>query len=157
MLFYTQLCIEMDIGIRINISLAAAHMQTLTYLPRQISTQELTEIVIFDEVPSGTLHSDGFADDIGLQEEKMRFDFLVIRVQGHVRWKDHGSGDPDAVLTLKRRTKKQLFGELELAEYARGSSPDEFTLVPFDFKPHVQDPFWQQGATGKVAPELCSI
>ena len=113
--------------------------------------------MIFDEVPSGTLHSDGFPEDIGLQQATMRFKFRVVRVQGRVRWKDHGSGDPSAMLTLKRRTKKQTFGELELAEYARGSSTDEFTLVPFDFKPHAQDPFWQQGATGKVAPDLCSI
>ena len=147
----------MNIGIRIDTALAAPRMPTLTYLPRHISTQELTKIVIFDKVPSGTLHSDGFADDTGLQQEKMRFDFLVIRVQGRVRWKDHGSGDPDAVLGLKRRNKKQIFGELELAEYARGSSPDEFTTVEFDLKPRAQNPFWQQGATGKVAPDLCSI
>ena len=112
--------------------------------------------MIFDKVPSGTLHGDGFAEDIGLQQETMRFEFRVVRVQGRVRWKDHDSGDPSAMLTLKRRTKKQLFGELELAEYARGSSPDEVTTVQFDFKPHVQDPFWQQGATGKVAPDRCS-
>ena len=135
----------------------AAHMQTPTYLPRHISTQELTKIVIFDKVPSGTLHGDGFAEDIGFQQKKMRFKFRVVRVQGRVRWKDHGSGDPSAVLTLKRKTKKQIFGELELAKYARGSSPDEFTPVQFDFKPHAQNPFWQQGATGKVAPDLCSI
>ena len=149
-------CIEMDIGIRINISLAAAHMQTLTYLPRQISTQELTEVVIFDEVPSGTLHGDGFAEDIGLQQETMRFDFRVVRVEVRVRWKDHDSGDPSAVLTLKRKTKNQILGELDLAEYDRGSTPDEVTTVTFDLKPDDQNPFWQTGATGKFESDLHS-
>ena len=115
--------------------------------------------MIFDKFPPGILHGDGFGEDKGLKKqlEKMSSQFRVVRVQGRVRWKDHGSGDPDAVLTLKRKTKKRIFGELELAEYARGSSPDEVTTVEFDFKPRVQDPFWQQGATGKVAPDLCSI
>ena len=147
----------MNIGIRIDTALAAPRMPTLTYLPRHISTQELTEIVIFDEVPSGTFHSDGFAEDKGFQQKKMRFKFRVVRVQVRVRWKDHGSGDPDAGLGLKRRNKKQIFGKLELAEYARGSSPDEVTTFESDFKPHVSNSFWQQGATGKVAPDLCSI
>ena len=147
----------MDIGIRIGTAFAPPRMSTLAYLPRNISTQELTEIVIFDEVPSGTLHSDGFGEDIGFQQKKMRFKFRVVRVQVRVRWKDHGSGDPDAVLTLKRRNKRQIFGKLELAEYARGSSPDVVTTVESDFKPHVPNSFWQQGATGKVATDLFSI
>ena len=115
--------------------------------------------MIFDKFPSGTLHGDGFGEDKGLKKqlEKMSSQFRVVRVQGRVRWKDHGSGDPSAVLRLKRRKSRRIFGELDLAKYARGSSPDEVTTVEFNFKPPEQNSFWQQGATGKVAPDLRSI
>ena len=129
--------------------------QTLTDLPRLMSTQECTEIVIFNKVLSGTLHGDAFGEDRGLQMQRIQFDFRVVRVQGRVRFQY--SGDPSAVLKLKRLSKKQIFGELNLAEYARVSSPDEFTTVEFDFEPDVQNPFWQQGATGKVVSDFCSL
>ena len=116
----------------------------------------MTATVLFDKFPSGKLIGDEFADEIGFDKKNMAFDFRIVRVHGRVRWKDHGSGEACAVLTLKRKTKNQIFGELELAEYARGSSTDEFTPVQFDFEPHAENAFWQQGATGKVAPDLCS-
>ena len=115
--------------------------------------------MIFDKFPSGTLHGDGFGGDKGFKKqlEKMSSQFRVVRVQGRVRWKDHGSGDPSAVLRLKRRKSRRIFGELDLAKYARGSSPDEVTTVEFDFKPDKQSPFWHPGPTGKFMPDLCSI
>ena len=81
-----------------------------------MSTQECTEIVIFNKVLSGTLHGDAFAEDRGLQMQKIQFDYRVVRVQGRVRFQY--SGDPSAVLKLKRLTKKQILGELNLVEYA---------------------------------------
>merc|ERR1712032_43714 len=52
----------------------------------------------------------------------------------------------------------------DLAEYARGSSPNEVTTVKFDIKPDDQNPFWQTGATGEslvlyhfVGDEECEL
>ena len=111
-------------------------------------------MVTFNKVLSGTLHGDAFGEDRGLQMQRIQFDFRVVRVQGRVRFQY--SGDPSAVLKLKRLTKKQILGELNLAEYACVSSPDEFTTVEFDFEPDVQNPFWQRGATGKDVSDFPS-
>ena len=116
----------------------------------------MTATVLFDKFPSGKLFGNGFEEEIGFDKKNMAFDFRIVRVHGRVRWKDHGSGEACAVLTLKRNTKKQMLGELELAEYARGSSPDEVTTVKFDFKPDEQNPFWQTGGTGKFESDLHS-
>ena len=142
---------EMDIGIPIHIGLRTAHLKTLTYLPRHTSTQEHTKIVIFNKVPSGTLRGNDFAEDENLQVQKMRFDFRVVRVHGHVRWKDHGSGDAIAALKLKRGNfiTGQNLAQLDLAGYARGSSPDAVTAVDFDFKPDEHNSFWRRGVAGK--------
>ena len=110
--------------------------------------------IILTRFPWGTHSGKEFDEDREMEmprEMEMLNNFQVIRVHGHVRWKDHGSGDSSAVLILKRRNKKQIFGELDLAEYARGSSTDKFTLVQFDFEPHVQNPFWQRGAAGEIS------
>ena len=124
----------------------------------QISTTEtkVTATVLFDKFPSGKLIGDEFAEEVGFDKKDMAFDFQIVRVHGRVRWKDHGSGEACAVLTLKRRTKKQILGELDLAEYDRGSSPDEVTTVKFDLKPDDQNPFWQSGATGTFESDLHS-
>ena len=89
----------------------------------------------------------------GFTAEKMKNNFQVIRVRGHVKWKYHGSDDETAAaLTVKRGnfTAKQNLEQLELAEYARGSSPDEVITIDFDFKPDSQNPFWQRGTTGEI-------
>ena len=114
-----------------------------------MSTQACTEMVTFNKVLSGTLHGDAFGEDRGLQMQRIQFDFRVVRVQGRVRFQY--SGDPSAVLKLKRRSKKQIFGELNLVKYARVSSSDGFTTAKFDIKPDVQNQFWKLGATGKDA------
>ena len=130
-----------------------------TFPNPQSSTKQtkVTATVLFDKFPSGKLFGNGFEEEIGFDRKDMEFDFRIVRVHGRVRWKDHGSGDPCAVLTLKRgMAKKQKWTELYLAEYARGSSPDEVTTAKFDLKPDEQNPFWQTGATGKFESDLHS-
>ena len=112
-----------------------------------------SKTIIFDKFPSNTLIGDEFGEEQGFQIRKMANNFQVIRVHGRVRWKYRGSDDDAAVLTLKRgnfRTQQNL-KQLELAEYARGTSPDEATTVEFDFEPDVQNPFWQRGAAGEIS------
>ena len=110
--------------------------------------------IIMDEFPSGTRVGGARAEEEGFHRRKMANTFQVIRVYGHVRWKDHGSGDATAKLILKRgefRDKFRTEGKLEwlyLAEYARGSCPNEVTTVVFDFKPDEQNPFWLRGSAG---------
>ena len=129
-----------------------------TFPNPQISSKqtEMISTVRFDKFPSVKLIGDEFADEVGFDSKDMALDFRIVRVQGHVRWKDHGSDEACAVLTLKRKTKKQMLGELDLAEYARGSSPDEVATIKFDLKPDDQNPFWQTGGTGKFESDLHS-
>ena len=116
------------------------------------------EVILFCTAPRNTLVGDAFDQEKGLQVKKIPFNFQVVRVQGRVRWKDHGSGDARAALILKRGTlkPKQILGRLDLAKYARGSTADEFTTAEFDFdmsnnqSPDQLDSFWKEGAAGAV-------
>ena len=129
-----------------------------TFSNPQSSTKQtkMTATVFFDKFPSVKLIGNEFVEEVGFDRKDMAFDFRIVRVHGRVRWKDHGSGEACAVLTLKRNTKKQMLGELDLAEYARGSSPDEVTTVKFDLRPDEQNPFWQTGGTGTFELDLHS-
>ena len=133
-----------------------------TFPNPQISSKQtkMTSTVLFDKFPSVKLIGGVFEDEVGFDLKKMAFDFRIVRVHGRVRWKDHGSGEACAMLILKRgflkkQTDKKMT-ELDLAKYARGSSPDETTTVTFDLEPDDQNPFWQTGGTGKFRPDLHS-
>ena len=117
----------------------------------------MTKSVHFDEFPSGKRIGNEFEEEEGFGKETMKSEFRIVRVQGHVRWKDHGSGESCAELILKRgflKPHKKVLGELILAEYARGSSPNEVTTVKFDLKPDGQNSVWQTGGTGKLESNL---
>ena len=105
--------------------------------------------ITFDKRPSKTLIGNVFCDDEEIQPKEMPNNFQVIRVHGRVTWEFHGPGDDTAALMLKRRANLSL-EQLDLAEYARDSSPDGVTTVHFDFKPDEKNPFWQRGAAGKI-------
>ena len=116
----------------------------------------MTSTVRFDKFPSVKLIGDVFEDQVGFDMKKMAFDFRIVRVHGHVRWKDHGSGEPCAMLTLKRGSLNTKMAQLDIAEYDRGSSSGDVATVKFDLRPDEQNPFWQTGGTGTFELDLHS-
>ena len=91
----------------------------------------------------------------------MGYKFKLVRVEGRVKWHVHGSGDACASLILKRgnvklKTNSFPAGELYLADYSRGSSPNGVTTTDFDFKPDTRNAIWRAGARGKVASNFHS-
>lgn len=104
------------------------------------------KVFVFNEFPAKTIHGDEFCSNVGLQVQRIPFNFEVVRVQGRVRWKDQGWGEPCARLRLKRVGKKtKELGRLELAYYNRGIMPDEITTLNFTFNPNDDHPFWHTG------------
>ena len=121
------------------------------------------EVLIFTKTPSGTIVGDNFGEDKGVQIKKPKTSkFRVVRVKGQVTWKYKDSGeDEHAELNLKRfvttNGKSRVLAKLTLAEYPRGPSSDEFTTLPFDFKPDNNpdnNEFWHKGGEGKVVSGL---
>ena len=103
----------------------------------------------FDKIPKETLPGNEFDDEESIQKEKVQHNFKVMRVQGSVKWKDHGTGDPSAMLTLKRRkSKPRQTWALDLAEYTRGASADAVRTLHFDLSPDAKNEFWHSGTAG---------
>ena len=98
-----------------------------------------------------------FDEEVGIGTVKPGYAFQVLLVEGHVKWKEHGPGDPDAdltVLTLKRIShvrKEQCLGEIQLGQFELSKrSKDEYTELKFHISPDPKNPFWEQGTKCEI-------
>ena len=109
------------------------------------------KVVEFDRVPADPLVGDDFCKIEELQRTKMICGYQVLRVQGRVMWKGHGSNNVKAELTLRCENPtsycepKQLF----LTKYTRRSSSNKAETVEIDYQPDAENPFWGTGAKGE--------
>ena len=95
----------------------------------------------------------GFFEERGIQRLKPDYEFRMLRVEGYVKWKEHGPGAPEAgpsVLKLKRIPNGS---EIQLTVFKHSDrSKHKYLKSKFDIAPDPDIPFWDHGSKRKILP-----
>ena len=112
------------------------------------------EDFVFNEFPTEKLLGKNFLRLTAFDEKVIAYDFKILKVSGHVRWRHKNSRGSDAKLKLARfRKNGKFFEELELAKYRdepdeEGFTKTKFEFVPEDAKANSSYQFWNTGSKG---------
>ena len=110
--------------------------------------------IVFDKFPTGPLSGDVFADDKGIHVFNIyKQNFRLLRVRGHVEWS--GSGNPEAVLKLKRgRLKVNQCIELPIAKTTSSTVAKQVETFDIGLEDRSKNRIWEEGSAGQVVSEI---
>ena len=112
------------------------------------------EDLVFDEFPPYKLLGKNFFRCTTFDEKKITYDFEILKVRGHVRWRHKKSKGSDAKLKLARfRKNGKIVEDLEIAKYIDEPDEEGFTKTTFEFTPANAEVnssyrFWNPGSKG---------
>ena len=112
------------------------------------------EDLVFDEFPPYKLLGKNFFRCTTFDEKEITYDFEILKVRGHVRWRHKKSKGSDAKLKLARfRKNGKIVEDLELAKYVHEPDEEGFTKTTFEFSPDNAEAnssycFWNPGNNG---------
>ena len=111
---------------------------------------------IFKDFPTEKLYGKNHFKLTTFDKKEITYDYQVIKVSGHIKWKHQKSRGSTAKLKLARFNETGKFvGELELAEYVDKPDTDGFSETKFEFARNDAQAtsshrFWNPGAAGMV-------
>ena len=112
------------------------------------------EDLVFNEFPTEKLLGKNFYRCTTFDEKVIAYDFKIVKVSGHVRWRHKKSRGGDAKLKLARfRKSGKIVEDLELAKYRDEPDEEGFTKMKFEFVPENAEAnssyqFWNTGSEG---------
>ena len=122
------------------------------------------EDLVFNEFPKEKLLGKNFFRSTIFDEKEIAYDFQILKVSGHVRWRHKKSKGSDAKLTLLRWSDGEgdcNLPKLQLAKYVaepdeEGFTKTQFEFVPDDAKATSSYRFWNPGYKGAFGANECA-
>ena len=117
---------------------------------------KLEDVIVFNEFPTKKLSGKQYRRLTTFDDKNINFNFKIVKVCAHVKWKHNKSEDSGAKLKLARfHENGMMIADVQLAQYVHAPDDEGWTKQEFTFdksgagttSPH---PFWNRGTAGAL-------